>query len=146
VWPFFAFASRAQAAAFAFVPITIFSLLFMACSQVNHHGAEMSAGGAAAGGAAPPRNWYAHQVATSHTIAPASPFAFWISGGLNLQIEHHVLPTVNHWHLRRLQPAVEAAARKHGVAYPRSETIAEAFAKLYEHVSEMAREPKTAAK
>lgn len=137
VWPWFAFASRAQAAVFAFVPISVFSLLFMACSQVNHHGAEMSAGGAGAAAGAP-GNWFRHQAATSHTIAPASAFAFWISGGLNLQAEHHLLPTVNHWHLRKLQPAIEAAARRHGVHYARSDSIAEAFRKLFEHMLLMA--------
>ena len=84
-------------------------------------------------------NWYRHQCATSQTIAPGSELAFWLSGGLNLQCEHHLLPTVNHWHLRALQPGVEALARQHGVPYPRSASIGEAFAKLWSHLAVMGR-------
>jgi fatty acid desaturase len=74
-------------------------------------------------------------------VAPASPLAFWLSGGLNLQIEHHLLPTVNHAHLRTLQPLVEAAARRHGLPYCRSDSIPEAFGKLWRHLRVMGRRP-----
>lgn len=89
-----------------------------------------------------PRSWYRHQCATSHTIAPASSAAFWFSGGLNLQVEHHLFPTINHVHLREMQPLIEAAAHRHGVPYPKSGTVREAFAKLWSHLRAMARKPK----
>jgi delta11-fatty-acid desaturase len=145
VWPFFAFpGQRLKAVAFAAVPIAVYSAWFMAASQPNHHsedcrgeggaGAGAGANAAAGGGSDAPQarvNWYRHQCSTSQTIAPGSEVAFWLSGGLNLQCEHHLLPTVNHWHLRALQPGVEALAKRHGVPYPRSATIGEAFEKLW---------------
>ena len=141
VWPFYAFPhSTAKAVAFATVPISVFSLLFMACSQVNHHSEATSSAGTLPSPAAP-LNWYRHQAATSHTIAPQSAFAFWASGGLNLQLEHHLFPCVNHWHLPRLAPLVEAAARRHGVPYPKSAGVREAFGKLFEHIAAMALDP-----
>jgi linoleoyl-CoA desaturase len=78
---------------------------------------------------------------TSHTVAPTSSLAFWLSGGLNLQIEHHLFVTVCHSHLRALQPLIEAAARRHGVAYCKSDSIPEAFAKLWRHLRVMGQGP-----
>lgn len=147
VWPYLVFPA-AKATLFAVVPISIYSLLFMICSQVNHHSEEMSAAGALAssgaasgGSSTPPVNWYRHQTSTSHTIAPDSSLAFWGSGGLNLQIEHHLFPCVNHWHLARLQPLVEAAAAKHGVHYPKSTSFLEALLKVFTHLEHMAVKP-----
>jgi len=86
------------------------------------------------------------QVITSHTIAPASYAVFILSGGLNLQIEHHLLPGVNHCHLRALQPAIEAAARRHGVPYLRTDSVRRAFAGLLAHVHTMSLKPGVRAK
>ena len=114
------------------MPITIYSLLFMICTQVNHHSEETSTPAAAHS------NWWRHQAATSHNIVPASAAGeaalFFGMGGLNLQIEHHLFPCVNHVHLRALQPAIEAAARRHGAAYPRSSSLFEALRKLWAHI------------
>ena len=68
-----------------------------------------------------------------------------MSGGLNLQIEHHLLPGVNHCHLRALQPLVAACAARHGVPYLRSRTIAEAFVRLWAHLAAMGVQPVAAA-
>jgi fatty acid desaturase len=120
------------------------------CLQINHHALELHGND---------RRWYRHQVRsgnerailstnfaiiqaiTSHNVAPASSFAFWASGGLNLQIEHHLLPGVNHWHLRQLQPAIQAAAAKHGVPYLCSDSFSEALARLWHLYRELAKVP-----
>jgi hypothetical protein len=116
VWPFFAFpGQRLKAVAFAAVPIAVYSAWFMAASQPNHHsedcrgeggaGAGAGAGAAAGGGSDAPQarvNWYRHQCSTSQTIAPGSEVAFWLSGGLNLQCEHHLLPIVGRAHIAYL--------------------------------------------
>ena len=105
-WPFVAFAGRGYPLSttllFSLAPYPVFSLWFMLCSQINHHSIETSEAHNA--------NWYRHQVLTSQDVAPQSFLAFLISGGLNLQIEHHLFPTINHWHLRALQPKVRACA------------------------------------
>ena len=49
------------------------------------------------------RRWYRHQVMTSQTIAPQSMLMGYLTGGLNLQIEHHLFPGINHCHLRAMQ-------------------------------------------
>lgn len=133
-WPWLAFpAAPGKAAAFALVPIAVYSVWFMACSQVNHHTPETSHSFSP--------HWYRHQAATALNVAPASALAFYLSGGLNLQIEHHLLPGVNHAHLRALQPLVAAAAARHGVPYAVAPTIAGAFARLWAHLGELAVRP-----
>jgi delta11-fatty-acid desaturase len=109
----------------------------MLCSQINHHSVETSEARHA--------NWYRHQVLTSQDVAPQSFLAFIVSGGLNLQIEHHLFPAVNHWHLRALQPKVQALCKKHGVHYPVSASFAEAVSKIWAHMHELA-DPAASAK
>jgi hypothetical protein len=87
------------------------------------------------------RQWYRHQVQTSHTVGPQSALLALASGGLNLQIEHHLFPTVNHCHLAALQPGIAAAAAKHGVSYLCSSDLSEALRRLYSHLWDMGRQP-----
>jgi len=128
VWPWFMQDwSVFKKLCFSFIPIMIYSLWFMACSQVNHHTDETSE--------AFHPNWYRHQVMTSHNVAPQSSLTYWLSGGLNIQIEHHLFPFINQEHLYYLQPAIEAACKKHNVHYTKSNTISEAFIKLWDHLN-----------
>ncbi len=40
-----------------------------------------------------------------------------LSGGLNMQIEHHCMPRLNSWHYPRIQEAVRSTCAKHQVQY-----------------------------
>lgn len=128
-WPFLHFESRSKALAFALLPHMVFSTWFMLNTQVNHHAEECSGVFHA--------NWYRHQVMTSHNVAPQSLFWFVMSGGLNVQIEHHLFPCVNHWHLQKIQPLIQAACKTHGVNYPVSSSMSIALGKLWQHMGTM---------
>ena len=56
------------------------------------------------------------QVLTSRNVrgGPAVDFAL---GGLNLQIEHHLFPSMPRPNLRRAQPIIERHCRERGIAY-----------------------------
>jgi delta11-fatty-acid desaturase len=136
-WPWFVFLGKegpdwSRAVLFSFVPMAVFSLLFMACSQVNHllphtvHGSS---------------NFFRHQVQTAQDFMVHSTLAFWLSGGLNLQIEHHLFPCVCHCHLRALQPKVAAICKKHGVAYHTASSWLVAYKQHAEHTKQMAANP-----
>lgn len=134
-WPFHVFAGDwFKAAIFATVPTAVHSLLFMICTQVNHHADETSE--------ASHSNWFRHQVMTSHNVAPQDALTFYFMGGLNVQIEHHMFPGVNPIHLKAVQPLMEDAARRHGVPYLQSRSLAEALGRLWSHIAGMARDPK----
>ena len=62
-------------------------------------------------------NWYGHQFATTSNFSPKSNLLFWLIGGLNYQIEHHVLPDVCHVHYKNLTKIVSETAQEYGMPY-----------------------------
>ena len=139
VWPFVVFVHQREvpdyrrAVLFSFVPMMIFSLLFMACSQVNHLTPNTTHGQS--------KNYFRHQVQTAQDFMVHSTLAFWMSGGLNLQIEHHLFPSVCHCHLRTLQPMVADMCKKHGVGYHTAPNWIVAYRQHCEHTKEMGENP-----
>lgn len=61
--------------------------------------------------------WYRHQFATTSNFAPKSNLLFWLIGGLNYQVEHHVLPDVCHVHYKNLTKIVSETAQEFGMPY-----------------------------
>ncbi|KAI8831769.1 hypothetical protein BJ741DRAFT_667606 [Chytriomyces cf. hyalinus JEL632] len=54
-----------------------------------------------------------------------------LSGGLCLQMEHHLFPTVNHCHLPAVAKIVKQACYEHGVPYTRADGYGQALAEYY---------------
>lgn len=135
VWPFFLFPFW-KAVAFATIPSLVLSELFALFSQVNHVTAPNIAAAQA-----PSSNWYEAQVRTSCSYATGSYLAFLLSGGLNLQIEHHLLPGVNHAHLFRLSPAIQEICAKHGVPYHSYPTFRAALRAHFAALRQLGEEP-----
>mmetsp|Transcript_18046 Transcript_18046/g.26832 ORF Transcript_18046/g.26832 Transcript_18046/m.26832 type:complete len:807 (+) Transcript_18046:1599-4019(+) len=128
VWPFVRF-SLGKGFIFATVPITIFSWLFMACSQVNHLVEPCSNSSSS--------NYFKHQVLTSQNFGIGHFWSQLLTGGLNQQIEHHLFPCVNHCHLPDLAPKVKQICAKHGVGYLEAPSFAVAFKQHLEHTHAM---------
>jgi linoleoyl-CoA desaturase len=62
-------------------------------------------------------NWYGHQFATTTNFSPNSKLLFWCIGGLNYQVEHHVLPDVCHVHYKNLTSIVSETAHEFNMPY-----------------------------
>ena len=62
-------------------------------------------------------DWYGHQFATTSNFSPNSKLLFWLIGGLNYQVEHHVLPDVCHVHYKNLSKIVADTAKEFGMPY-----------------------------
>lgn len=76
--------------------------------------------------------WYAMQVEASNDFAVPKPLSV-LCGALDLQIEHHLFPTLPPERLRQVAPAVERACREHGVRYRKESwpaTLRSMFRKL----------------
>lgn len=130
VWPYLMpNFSWTKSILFAQVPYLIFSICFSFTSQLNHLTPDNCDQFN--------KDWYKHQVLTSHSFAPQSLFWFLFTGGLNLQIEHHLFPGINAWHLRKIQPIVQEVCKKHNVHYTVSQTATEAITKYLTHLSNM---------
>jgi fatty acid desaturase len=118
---------------FTVLPILIHSLCFMFSTQMNHLTQENTEKSS--------RNFMVHQIVTSHSFSMESQLVFWFTGGLNLQIEHHMFPTVNHCHLRAISPIVRRCCAKYEIPYHESRSVLEAVGKHFSHVSRMSQKP-----
>ncbi len=61
--------------------------------------------------------WAIHQVETTVDFAPRNKVLNWYIGGLNYQVEHHLLPHICHVNYPRLAPIVKATCEEFGVKY-----------------------------
>jgi len=70
---------------------------------------------------------YRHQFATTSNFSPKSKLLFWLIGGLNYQVEHHVLPDVCHVHYKKLTNIVSETAKEFGMPYHVKKSIFQAL-------------------
>lgn len=61
--------------------------------------------------------WARQQVETAANFAEDSVFWFVMSGGTNLQINHHLFPGLSHGVLRKLTPIIRRTCHEHGVRF-----------------------------
>lgn len=62
-------------------------------------------------------SWASRQVEGSSNFNTDSLISLYLSGGLNLQIEHHLFPRLHPIQLYRIRPLVESFCLKHKVSY-----------------------------
>ena len=72
--------------------------------------------------------WASHQLRTTANFSQGSALASFFLGGLNNQIEHHLLPGVCHIHYAELAPLVREVALEHGLPYLDSGNFGQALA------------------
>lgn len=126
VLPFILHGLTLRGLLFSILPIYFFSVCFMISSQINHltpHNTDQF-----------DKNFFKHQVITSHDVATDNYFVFLLTGGLNMQIEHHLFPSVNHCHLHKIRDHVRNTCKKHGVNYTESLTLWEALCQHVNHL------------
>jgi len=71
--------------------------------------------------------WAIHQVETTVDFAPRNRLLSWYIGGLNFQVEHHLMPHVCHLNYPRLAPIVAATCEEFGIRYNCHPTWRKAF-------------------
>jgi fatty acid desaturase len=104
-----------KALAFAAIPIGIFGTCFGLFTQLSHMTLETYGNRKAN-----PQSWAAHQVLTTQNIATDSFWAFVFSGALNLQIEHHLFPSMCSEHFPSIAPIVKDCCHRHNIPYQES--------------------------
>ena len=113
---------------FSLIPQIIFSLLFMFSTQINHlmkNNFQQR------------KNIYEHQVLTSNDISTNNIFLFFLTGGLNLQIEHHLFPSINSWHLLQIKDVVKKVCLKYNLEYKEYPNIWSALKEHFAYVKYM---------
>lgn len=68
-------------------------------------------------------DWSRHQLATTTNFAPKSRLFSWLIGGLNYQVEHHLLPDICHVHYKDLSLIVADTAQEFGMPYHSNKTF-----------------------
>ena len=58
-----------------------------------------------------------HQMQTTANFAPGSNILYWLIGGLNYQVEHHLFPNICHIHYKKISKIVKETAEEFGVPY-----------------------------
>jgi len=81
-------------------------------------------------------DWAIHQMATTGNYSPRSRFFSWLIGGLNYQIEHHLLPNVCHIHYKKLSHIVAETAQEYGLPYNSKKTF---LAAIRDHIKMLRR-------
>jgi linoleoyl-CoA desaturase len=61
--------------------------------------------------------WAIHQVESTVDFARHNPVACFLLGGLNHQVEHHLMPRICHLHYPALSRIVEETCADHGITY-----------------------------
>jgi linoleoyl-CoA desaturase len=62
-------------------------------------------------------DWFTHQFATTTNFSPDNHLFSWFIGGLNYQIEHHLLPGICHVHYKELSKIVVQTAKEYEMPY-----------------------------
>jgi fatty acid desaturase len=141
-WPFMKF-NFLKAFAFASIPSMIFSAIFVANANINHINEE----NAHRGFEYSDTDWFKHQVHTSSSHSKTGTvwgmIWFVISGGLSLQIEHHLFPGFNHMHLYYMSPQIKKICEKHNVRYTSFGSMTAALTAHFNFCAKMADEDYT---
>ncbi len=72
-------------------------------------------------------DWAMHQMATTTNFAPRGALFSWLIGGLNYQVEHHLLPNICHVHYKNLSRIVAETAKEFGMPYHSQKTFGNAI-------------------
>ncbi|HLT72072.1 MAG TPA: acyl-CoA desaturase [Cyclobacteriaceae bacterium] len=73
------------------------------------------------------QEWAIHQINTTANFATKSRVYFWLLGGLNFQVEHHLFPRISHIHYPQISRFVKETCQKYGVVYHEHSTLLQAL-------------------
>lgn len=71
--------------------------------------------------------WAIHQVGATANFATHNKLLFWLLGGLNFQIEHHLFPRISHVHYPVISRFVKEACAEYNIAYHEHSSMLKAF-------------------
>ncbi len=75
--------------------------------------------------------WAIHQISTTANFATKNKFLYWLLGGLNFQIEHHLFPRISHIHYPQVSKFVKEVCKEYNITYIEYTSMFRAF---YSHL------------
>ncbi|HLZ16946.1 MAG TPA: acyl-CoA desaturase [Cyclobacteriaceae bacterium] len=73
------------------------------------------------------KEWAVHQIGTTSNFGTSSKLLFWLLGGLNFQVEHHLFPRVSHVHYPQISRLVKETCLEFNIVYHEYKSMAGAF-------------------
>lgn len=85
------------------------------------------------------QEWAIHQVSTTANFATRNKLLFWLLGGLNFQVEHHLFPRVSHIHYPQLSLIVRETCQEFNIDYLEHPTMRQAIVSHLSHIRRLGR-------
>jgi linoleoyl-CoA desaturase len=85
------------------------------------------------------QEWAVHQINSTANFATSNKFMYWLLGGLNFQIEHHLFPRVSHIHYPAISRFVKDTCREWNIAYQESSSVFKAITSHLHHLYKLGR-------
>ena len=86
-------------------------------------------------------DWALRQITTTADFSARNRLLSWLLGGLNLQVEHHIFPTMCHLRYRAIQPIVKRYCQAHGVTYHEHPSFLSAVRAHFAHLRTLGLRP-----
>jgi linoleoyl-CoA desaturase len=83
------------------------------------------------------KEWAVHQVSTTSNFATGNGFLFWLLGGLNFQVEHHLFPRISHIHYPQISKLVRETCAEFNITYNEYTSMSKAFLSHLLHLRRM---------
>lgn len=80
------------------------------------------------------QEWAIHQINSTANFATSSKPLYWLLGGLNFQIEHHLFPRISHIHYPAISVFVKEACKEANIVYHEYSTLSKAVASHLFHL------------
>ncbi len=85
------------------------------------------------------QEWAIHQLNSTANFATSSKTLYWLLGGLNFQIEHHLFPRISHIHYPEVSRFVKEACRESNIAYIEYTSMFKAIGSHLMHLKKLGR-------
>jgi linoleoyl-CoA desaturase len=85
------------------------------------------------------QEWAIHQISSTANFATSSKSLYWLLGGLNFQIEHHLFPRVSHVHYPAISRMVREACVESNIVYTEYTTMFKAIKSHLFHLRQLGR-------
>lgn len=85
------------------------------------------------------QEWAIHQLSSTSNFGTSSKALYWLLGGLNFQIEHHLFPRVSHIHYPAISRLVKEACRESNIIYNEHPSMLKAISSHFQHLRKLGR-------
>ncbi len=83
--------------------------------------------------------WAVHQLASTANFATGSKVLYWLLGGLNFQIEHHLFPRISHIHYPEISKVIRKKCQEYQIDYHEYATMPKAIMSHLRHLKKLGR-------